>query len=159
MTVLLTGLDATDKGGLLAALARRAAASLGRDAGEIARLLAAREALGSTGTGGGIALPHARLPGLDAPATFFARLGRAVPYDAIDRQKVDLVFLLLSPPGADAAHLALLAAASRRLRDATVVAAIRAAGEPAAIMAALGPLAPGPQAGASEPALRPPAAR
>lgn len=142
MTDLLTGLRAADKGALLTELARHAAAAVGGDATDIARRLAAREALGSTGTGGGIAVPHARLPGLAAPVAFFARLERPVAFDAIDGRPVDLVFLLLSPEGADASHLARLAAASRRLRDPTVVAAVRSAGSAAAISAALGDLSP-----------------
>jgi PTS system nitrogen regulatory IIA component len=140
MTELLTGIRAANKGELLAELARRAAVSLGLDAGDIARRLAAREALGSTGTGGGIAVPHARLPGLPAPASFFARLDRPLSFDAIDGRPVDLVFLLLSPEDGHAPHLAILAAASRRLRDPAVVAAIREATTPTAITAALGDL-------------------
>ncbi|MBN8889852.1 MAG: hypothetical protein BGP12_18125 [Rhodospirillales bacterium 70-18] len=137
MTVVLTGIRAADKGALLAELARRAATILGADAGTLARLLAAREALGSTGTGGGIAVPHARLPGLADPASFFARLDRPVPFDAIDARPVDLVFLLVSPPGDHARHLAILAAASRRLRDPATVAALRGAATPAEIAALL----------------------
>ncbi len=90
----------------------------------------------------GIAVPHARLPGLAEPAGFFARLDRPIAFDAIDGRPVDLVFLLLSPEGADAVHLARLAAASRRLRDPAVLAAIRAARTPAALIAALGNLSP-----------------
>jgi PTS system nitrogen regulatory IIA component len=144
MTQLLTGLRAADKSALLAELARHAAAALGRDAAEIGRRLAAREALGSTGTGRGIAVPHARLPGLATQAAFFARLDRPMAFDAIDDQPVDLIFLLLSPEGADAAHLARLAAALRRLRDPAVAAAIRAARTPPAIVAAPGDLSPVP---------------
>ena len=136
MTVVLTGIRAADKGALLAELARRAATILGADAGTLARLLAAREALGSTGTGGGIAVPHARLPGLADPASFFARLDRPVPFDAIDARPVDLVFLLVSP-GDHARHLAILAGASRRLRDPATVAALRGAATPAEIAALL----------------------
>jgi PTS system nitrogen regulatory IIA component len=141
MTELLTGLRAASKSQLLTELARAAARSIGLDAGDIARRLAARESLGSTGTGGGIAVPHARIPGLAAPAAFFVRLDRPLAFDAIDGRPVDLVFLLLSPEDAHAPHLAMLAAASRRLRNPEVVAAIRAATSSAAISAALGELA------------------
>lgn len=143
MIRLLSGLRATEKGALLAELARHAANAMGRDTTGIARRLAAREALGSTGTGGGVAVPHARLPGLSVPAAFFARLDRPIAFDAIDGRPVDLVFLLLSPEGADALHLAWLAAASRRLRDPAAAAAIRAARAPADIGAELGELLPG----------------
>jgi PTS system nitrogen regulatory IIA component len=140
MIHLLSGLRATDKGALLAELARHAAKATGVDAADIARRLAAREALGSTGIGGRVVVPHARLAELSVPAAFFARLDRPIAFDAIDGAPVDLVFLLLSPEGADATHLAWLAAASRRLRDPALVAAIRAARGPAEIAAALGEL-------------------
>ena len=134
MTLILTGLRATTKPTLLAELARHAATTLGRDAAPIARLLTAREALGSTGTGGGIALPHARLPNLTTPATFFTRLKHPIPFDAIDNTPVDLIFLLLSPEGADSTHLTLLAAAARHLRNPTP---LRTARTPEELAAAL----------------------
>ena len=126
-----------DKAKLLAELGRRVAAPLGLDAREIGRLLAQREELGSTGVGAGIALPHARVPGLAAPVGFFARLERPIDFAAVDGVRVDLVFLLLSPQAADGLHLASLAAVTRRLRRPAVTAAIRAAGNPAAIRTAL----------------------
>ena len=118
---------AADKALLLQELARRAGAALGVPAGEIAAALAAREALGSTGVGAGIAVPHAQLPSLAGPAAFLARLERPVDYLSVDGRPVDLVFLLLAPPAARAEHLAALAAGTRRLRDAATAAALRAA--------------------------------
>ncbi len=133
---VFTDLRARAKPALLAELAQRAAASLGLAPGPIAAALAAREALGTTGFGGGLAIPHARLSGLAAPSGFLARLARPIDFAAIDARPVDLVFLLLSPAGADAAHLANLAAVSRRLRDAAAVAALRAAPDAPALRAA-----------------------
>jgi PTS system nitrogen regulatory IIA component len=130
---VLVGLRAPDKARLLQDLARRAGAVLGVAAGDIAGALAAREALGSTGVGAGIALPHAPLPALHATAAFLARLDRKVPFDAVDGQPIDLVFLLLGPPAARAEHLAALAAATRRLRDKDTAAALRAAPDAAAL--------------------------
>ncbi len=118
---------AADKTRLLQELARRAGAALGLPAAEIAAALAAREALGSTGIGAGIAVPHAQLPRLAATAAFLARLERPVDYDAVDGRPVDLVFLLLGPPAARAEHLAALAAGTRRLRDPATAAALREA--------------------------------
>ena len=129
-------LRAADKGALLGALARSSGAALGLPPAEIAAALAAREALGSTGTGGGIAVPHARLGSLAAPAGFFARLDRPVTFDAVDGAPVDLVFLLLSPT-ANGEHLRALAAVSRRLRMPGVAEAMRGASSPAALRAAL----------------------
>ncbi len=130
-------LKASDKAAVLGELSRRAAALLSLPAGEVSAALAAREALGSTGVGSGIAVPHARLAGLATVAALFARLDRPVEWAAIDGRPADLVFLLLSPEKGGSEHLAALAGVTRRLRDPAVAAAIRAAREPAAIRAAL----------------------
>ena len=129
-------LRAADKPALLSVLARLAAPPLGVPPAPVAAALAAREARGSTGTGGGIALPHARLDGLAAPTGFLARLDRPMAWDAVDGRPVDLVFLLLSP-AADAAHLKALAAVARRLRTPGVAEAMREAGPATALRAAL----------------------
>jgi nitrogen PTS system EIIA component len=118
---------AADKARLLQELARQAGAALGLPPTEIGAALAAREALGSTGVGKGIAVPHAAVPGLTSSAAFLARLDRPIDYAAIDGAPVDLVFLLLGPPQARAEHLALLAAATRRLRDAATAESLRTA--------------------------------
>jgi PTS system nitrogen regulatory IIA component len=130
---VFAGLRVADKPKLLAELGKRAATALGLPVAEVIASLAAREALGSTGVGAGIAVPHARLEGLRELAGFFAQLERPIDYAAIDGRPVDLVFLLLSPAQGPAAHLAALAAVSRRLRDASVAAAIRAGGSGPAI--------------------------
>jgi PTS system nitrogen regulatory IIA component len=130
-------LRAADKPRLLQELARRAGAVLGLPAGEIAAALAAREQLGSTGVGSGIAVPHAQLPQLPATAGFFAQLERPVDFAAIDGKPVDLLFLLLGPPQARAEHLALLAAGTRRLRERAVADGLRAATTAAAARALL----------------------
>jgi nitrogen PTS system EIIA component len=130
-------LRVTDKSALLVELGRRAGLALGLPPASITASLAAREALGSTGVGNGIAVPHARVEGLPGLAAFFAQLVRPIDYAAIDGAPVDLAFLLLSPVDGHGAHLAVLAAVSRRLRDKTVAAAIREADSAAAIRALL----------------------
>jgi PTS system nitrogen regulatory IIA component len=130
-------LRAADKPRLLQELSRRAGAVLGIPAGEIAAALAAREALGSTGVGNGIAVPHAQLPQLAATAGFFAHLERPVDFASIDGKPVDLVFLLLGPPQARAEHLSLLAAGTRRLRERSVADALRGAASAAEARALL----------------------
>ena len=134
---LVFRLRAASKEAALAELARRAAAKLGLVAADIAEAVTGRERLGSTGVGAGIALPHARLAGLAAPAALFARLERAVDWQSVDGRPVDLAFFLLSPSDADAGHLAALAAVTRRLREPGVAAALRAAPDPPALLAAL----------------------
>jgi len=75
-----------------------------------------RERLGSTGVGSGVAVPHARIDGIEAVHAAFARLEDPLDYDAIDERPVDLVVLLLAPQDAGAEHLRALAQISRRLR-------------------------------------------
>lgn len=131
-----TDLRPRAKPALLAQLAQRAGTLLGRNPDAIAAAVLAREALGTTGFGAGLAIPHARLHGLPAPTGFLARLPRPLDYAAIDARPVDIVFLLLTPTGDDPSHLAALAAITRRLRDPSVVAALRAAATPPALHAA-----------------------
>jgi PTS system nitrogen regulatory IIA component len=114
---VIVGVRSPDKPQLLKELAGRAAALLSLDAQLVLDLLAAREALGSTGVGEGVAVPHARISGLATPFGLFARLKRPIDYESVDERPVDLVFLLLTPATVGTDHLAALAAVSRRLRD------------------------------------------
>ncbi|MCO7516968.1 PTS IIA-like nitrogen regulatory protein PtsN [Pseudomonas guariconensis] len=70
--------------------------------------LVAREKLGSTGFGNGIAIPHCRLEGCTAPVSALLHLDAPIDYDAIDGAPVDLLFVLLVPEAATDAHLELL---------------------------------------------------
>jgi PTS system nitrogen regulatory IIA component len=108
---------ADSKQAILVALAERFAAVYGLDSGDVLRQLEAREQLGSTGFGRGVAIPHARIDGINRPVAAFLRLEAPVLFDAADAMPVDLVFGLLSPEQAGAAHLHALAAISRMMRD------------------------------------------
>jgi len=89
-----------------------------------------REALGPTGVGHGVALPHARVEGLDKVVGAFVRLEKPLDFDAVDRQPVDLVFALFAPDGSGVDHLKALALVSRTMRNADVVAKLRANDDP-----------------------------
>ncbi len=78
------------------------------DAQSIFESLIAREKLGSTGFGNGIAIPHCRLAGCETPISAVLHLESAVDFDAIDGAPVDLLFVLLVPDAATDAHLELL---------------------------------------------------
>jgi PTS system nitrogen regulatory IIA component len=80
----------------------------GLDEQDIFESLIAREKLGSTGFGNGIAIPHCRLPGCTSPICAVLRLDTPVDFDAIDGAPVDLLFVLLVPEEATDAHLELL---------------------------------------------------
>src|SRR5262245_4244156 len=113
----LVDVRASDKTRLLQELARRAATSLNRAAEQISVAILQREALGSTGTGGGVAIPHARIEGLHRSLGILARLNKPIDFEAIDSRPVDLVFLLLLPANPIEEQLKALAAVARKLRD------------------------------------------
>lgn len=123
---VIAAFPAGDKA-LLRDLSQRAARALTIDSKVILDALRAREALGSTGIGAGIAIPHARIPGLSRFFGLFVRLERGINFEAVDSQPVDLVFLLLSPDREDNGQLAALACISRLLRDRDNAARFRAA--------------------------------
>jgi PTS system nitrogen regulatory IIA component len=120
-------LAAGNKRQLLNQLAQIAAARLSIDPPLIADAIAERERLGSTGFGGGVAIPHGKLDKLDRVYALVARLASPIDYKAIDGQPVDLVFMLLSPPDAGAEHLKALAAVSRLVRHGGILEKLRGA--------------------------------
>jgi PTS system nitrogen regulatory IIA component len=123
---VLACVKASGKKALLAELAAKAAALYKLDERRLFDRLLERERLGSTGIGGGIAIPHGRMANLAKPVGLFARLGNPVDFDSIDERPVDTVFLLLAPEGAGADHLKALARVSRLLRDRSLVEKLRA---------------------------------
>ena len=111
---------------LLHALSDLAAQVHNLDAETVVRALQDREALGPTGVGHGVALPHARLAGLEKVKAIFIRLEKPVDFGAVDRQPVDLFFCLFAPEDAGVEHLKALALISRTMRDAGICAKLRA---------------------------------
>jgi PTS system nitrogen regulatory IIA component len=79
--------------------------------------LIARERLGSTGVGYGVAIPHARLPEITSLKAAFLKLGQPIDIDAPDQQPVDLIFLLLAPEHSTGEHLKALARISTALGE------------------------------------------
>ena len=124
---VLLSLRARDKLQLLNELARHAASGTGLERSAIDQAVRTREGLGSTGLGQGFALPHARIAGLDRFFGLFARLDRAIEFQAIDGVPVDLVFLLLIPPDAGHEHVQALAAIARQFRRPDVIRELRLA--------------------------------
>lgn len=134
LDAVLAALSVPNKKSLFQQLAQLAARG-GLDAKLVVERLVERERLGSTGFGGGVAIPHGKIEGLDRVVGIFARLAAPIDFAAIDDLPVDLVFLLLSPPDAGVEHLKALARVSRKLRDRTFVAKLRGAGSPDALYA------------------------
>ena len=130
-------LAVANKKALFQQLGLAAARRTGLDAKEIVASLNARERLGSTGFGGGVAIPHGKIEGLTNVFGYFARLNTPIDFQAVDNVPVDLVCLLLSPPDAGVDHLKALASVSRALRDRGTVAKLRGARSKDAIYALL----------------------
>lgn len=107
------------------------------DAAETVNALQERESLGPTGVGHGVALPHARIDGLDRVVGVFIRLERPLDFDAVDRQPVDLIFALFAPKDSGVEHLKALALVSRTMRDAGTCAKLRSNDDPATLHAVL----------------------
>ena len=128
---------ADSKQSILDRLTERFAGVYGLDPLLVLERLEEREKLGSTGFGRGVAIPHARISDLGRPVAVFLRLDSPVAFDAADGMPVDMVFGLLSPEAAGAAHLHALAAISRMMRDDKLHAALGEATNAEALYALL----------------------
>ena len=109
--------DVTTKDAIFEQLAVLFAESYGVEATKVLEGLQEREALGSTGFGRGVAIPHARIEGLRRPVAALLKLSDPVDFAAADGLPVDLVFGLVSPENSGVGHLHALAAISRLVRD------------------------------------------
>jgi nitrogen PTS system EIIA component len=116
--------DVTTKRDVLVRLAEQAAKATGAPLAAVFEAIDSREALGSTGLGNGIAIPHGKLPGLQGVTAVFARLDKPVEFD-------DLIMMLLAPLGAGADHLKALALVARILRTESIIDRLRAMRDPA----------------------------
>jgi nitrogen PTS system EIIA component len=122
---VLLDLGISDKAHVLTGVAKLLAKVTGTPASTIETALLARETLGSTGVGGGVALPHARLHTLTETHGVFVRLATPIAFDALDGKPVDLVCGLVAPDEPNAELLTALSAISRVLRDAAKTTALR----------------------------------
>ena len=118
-------------------MSERAAQISGLPAREIFDALLQRERLGSTGVGDGIAIPHGKLAKCNRIFGIFARLDRAIDFEALDGLPVDLIFLLLAPETAGADHLKALATIARVLRAPNLAAQLRATHDASALYSLL----------------------
>lgn len=134
---VLVDMRAKDKPGVLKQLAGHAAAALGLPADVAVEQIQKRDDLGSTGIGGGVALPHARFREVGKPFGVLARLRQPIDFDAVDGQPVDLVLLILLPASPQLDQLNALAAAARKLRDGDVLRHLRTAATPLEVFEAI----------------------
>ncbi len=127
----------TSKKRLFQQLGEMVASTYDLDAATAVEALQNRESLGPTGVGHGVALPHARIGGLDKVIGAFLRVEKPLDFDAVDRQPVDLVFTLFAPLDSGVEHLKALALVSRTMRDSTICTKLRANSDPATLHALL----------------------
>ncbi|MEP7348453.1 MAG: PTS sugar transporter subunit IIA [Sphingorhabdus sp.] len=125
------------KSELLLRLSAMAAENYGLDVDAVHEGFVERERLGPTGFGGGTAIPHCKVNGIDMPVAVFARLAKPVDYHAVDDEPVDLVCALVSPAQDGASHLRALAEISRLFRDEKYRAQLRGAADADAMYALL----------------------
>jgi len=130
-------IEAADKRAVLEALSAALARGWNLDAAEVLEQLEERERLGSTGFGRGVAIPHARLPGLQRPVAALLKLEQPIDFAAADGLPVNLVVGLLSPENCGATHLHALAAISRLMRDERVHEALSEAPDEEALFSLL----------------------
>ncbi|MDO3388354.1 PTS sugar transporter subunit IIA [Gilvimarinus sp. SDUM040013] len=100
------------------------------DADDVFRRLIAREKLGSTGIGHGIAIPHSRIPGCDCTLGALITLKDPIDFDAMDGEPVDVLFAMLVPEESNDEHLQTLAALAGALNNDTYRQTLRAARSP-----------------------------
>jgi PTS system nitrogen regulatory IIA component len=134
---VMTNVAASDKQQLLQELARKAGLIVDVLPNRIFAELQKREELGSTGMGGGVAIPHARFQQINKPFGMLVRLRKPIDFDAVDGKPVDIVFLLLLPEAADGEQLGALALIARKLRNPAITAALRRARDSAEMYRAL----------------------
>lgn len=129
--------SASSKKRLFQEIGDMAFAAYGLDASQTVDALLDRESLGPTGVGHGVALPHARLPGIDRVVGVFLMLEKPLDFGAVDRQPVDIAFSLFAPEESGVEHLKALALVSRTLRDNALCTKLRANLEPTKLYALL----------------------
>ena len=135
---IFSDLGGTDRPTVLRALAERVAISgLVESADELYRRLWEREELGSTGVGGGIAIPHCKYKGVKKVVVAVGVCNEAVEFDASDGNPVGVLFLVISPTRSPADHLQALAAISKWVKAGSRAEQIRALDEPESICALL----------------------
>ena len=126
---------ATSKRQALSRVADTAARATGLPLKRLTDGLLEREALGSTGLGGGVAVPHARIEGLQQVVIVFVKLETPLAFQAVDDQPVDLLFGLFAPAGDGPLALRALAAVSRAIRKPAFREQLRQARSPDAVRA------------------------
>ncbi len=113
---IVANLESTNKNGVIKELALAISSATKAQPDEIAAVLMERETLGSTGIGGGIAIPHGKLNSVESVTVGFGLSRGGVEYDSLDNRLVHIFFLLLTPEKSTGGHLKVLAQISKLLK-------------------------------------------
>ncbi len=113
---IIADIAADNKTGVIRELAQAVASAANTDADAIATVLMERESLGSTGIGGGIAIPHGKLGGVESVTVGFGLSRNGIEYNALDDRPVHIFFVLLTPENNSGDHLKVLAQISKLLK-------------------------------------------
>jgi len=113
---IVADLKSTNKNGVIKELSQAIAKTTNANPDHIATVLMERETLGSTGIGGGIAIPHGKLNAVESVTVGFGLSREGVEYDALDNRPVHIFFLLLTPENSTGDHLKVLAQISKLLK-------------------------------------------
>ncbi|HXR56772.1 MAG TPA: PTS sugar transporter subunit IIA [Casimicrobiaceae bacterium] len=135
---IIVDLDVASKAALFGAMGEVFERSANLPRASVAASLSAREKLGSTGLGQGIAIPHGRIARLPAAIGAFARLRAPIAFDAPDGKPVDQVFVLLVPEQATDQHLQLLSELAQMFSERAFRDRLSAANDEAALAAVFG---------------------
>lgn len=135
---ILLNLEARDKKGVIEELVRPVARLVDVEFDELFRVLMERERLGSTGIGGGIAIPHGKLKGLERLILAYGASGKGVDFESIDGKPAHIFFLLVTPENSIDIHLKLLARISRFLKNDLFRERLRAARSPEEVLGIIG---------------------
>ncbi len=117
---VLVDLKSVDKKGVLEELSTPLTGITQTNRNDLVKILMDRERLGSTGIGGGIAIPHGKMKGLETLILGFGLSRKGVNFESMDNRPSHIFFLLLTPENSTGVHLKLLARISKLLKDETV---------------------------------------
>jgi PTS system nitrogen regulatory IIA component len=116
LDAIIADLKAKDKSEAIKELAQAVSPVAGAEPEDVAAVLLEREHLGSTGIGGGIAIPHGKLETVKSIAVGFGRSVKGIEFNSLDKRPVHLFFLLLTPEHSTGGHLKVLAHISKLLK-------------------------------------------
>ena len=134
---ILLDIASSSKKQVIEQLAGRAATLTGLKKRSLLEIVMRRERLGSTGIGGGIAIPHAVHSDLKRTIALLAILALPIDFDSLDGKPVDIICLVIGPLNSDSNHLKCVSSVARSLRQVATCDRLRALKSPQAVLESL----------------------